>query len=76
MGRGKKTAPETLPHAIRRLEKVRAQRDVLAQAIDKIAHSCDIASLSDAIECARRAAEKVKKMVELDQKGVIDGPEQ
>ena len=34
MGRGRKTKPETLQHAIRRLERIRAQRDAARQALN------------------------------------------
>lgn len=34
MGRGRKTKPETLQHAIRRLERTRAQRDAARRALN------------------------------------------
>lgn len=33
MGRGRKTTPETLQHAIQRLERIRAQRDQAVAAL-------------------------------------------
>ena len=71
MGRGCKTKPETLQHAIQRLEKIRAQRDELQKALEWINRRCPAEFINqephrvhleaayDAGACARAAIAKV-----------------
>ena len=52
--------PETLQHAILRLERIRAQRDALLEALRRIAGRCDAEPMYKIARAAIKAVEEQK----------------